>query len=204
MLDPIFPWGRPLRPSLSTQFSAQVAREPWEVEAYWRLRRSIFAEEQALFEGSDIDEPDRHAIPIVAESHSAGMPECVVGVVRIYEVLSGGAPSHQWYGGRLGVDSEYRRQGAIGTALIATAVRTAHALGCQQFLATVQLKNVRYFERHHFRPRGPLEILGRPHMLMEADLGSHPPAEIGAELAELIAAYRFGQRGLAEPTREVA
>lgn len=181
MLDVIHPWGRPLRPSLATQFAAHVAFEDWQLEGYFRLRSAIFAREQGLFEGSDRDEHDEHAIPIVAESLSAGMPEHVVGVVRIFEAEAG-----TWYGGRLGVDQAYRHRGAIGTALIAQAVRTAHALGCTRFLATVQQANARYFERHHFAPLEAIQVLGHPHVLMEADLGCYPPAILPPEARRFV------------------
>lgn len=181
MLDPVYPWGKPLRPGLATQFAARVASEAWQIEGYWRLRAAIFAEEQGLFEGSDLDRHDECAVPIVAESLSVGMPERVVGVVRIFETTE-----RTWYGGRLGVERQYRRHGAIGTALITQAVRTAHALGCARFLATVQVQNVRYFERHRFRQLESLEILGRPHVLMQADLEVYPPAVLGPEAARFI------------------
>lgn len=189
MLDAIHPWGRPLRPGLSTQFAAQLAVERWQLDAYWRLRRAIFAEEQGLFHDHDEDEHDAHALPIVAVSSSSGMPERVVGVVRIFEAGPG-----VWYGGRLGVEREYRRCGAIGTALIAQAVRSAHALGCSRFLATVQEQNVRYFERHHFVSRECVDVLGRRHRLMQADLDSYPPLPLPPEAAHL----------LPRPSREVA
>jgi putative N-acetyltransferase (TIGR04045 family) len=149
---------------------AQVASEPWQLAGYRDLRCAIFAEEQGLFEGSDFDEHDAHALPIVAQSQIAGMADRVVGVVRIYRSEPG-----TWYGGRLGVRKEFRRFGAIGTALITTAVSTAHGLGCQRFLATVQLANVRYFERHHFRALREVMVRGLPHQLMQADLASYPP-----------------------------
>ena len=117
MLDPINPWGRPVRPSLGAEIVAHVANEPWQVLGYRELRRAIFAEEQGLFEGSDFDEHDTHALPIVAESQIAGMADQVVGVVRIFRSEPG-----TWYGGRLGVRREFRRFGAIGSALIATRV----------------------------------------------------------------------------------
>jgi putative N-acetyltransferase (TIGR04045 family) len=170
VLDCINPWGRPVRPSLGAEVVAEVATESWQVHGYRELRRAIFAEEQRLFEGSDFDEHDAHALPIVAQSQIAGMADRVVGVVRIYRSEPG-----TWYGGRLGVRAEFRRFGAIGTALITTAVSTAHALGCQRFLATVQLANVRYFERHHFRALRGVEVRGLPHQLMQADLAAYPP-----------------------------
>jgi len=170
MLDAIHPWGHPFRPRLATEVLAKVASDPWELAAYYRVRRAIFAEEQGLFAHSDVDAHDAHATPIVATSQIAGMPDEVVGVVRIYETTAG-----MWYGGRLGVCAQYRRRGAVGAALIQVAVSTAHAWGCARFFATVQAANVRYFEHHHFRALEGLELCGRPHALMEADLAAFPP-----------------------------
>ncbi|HET9933426.1 MAG TPA: MSMEG_0567/Sll0786 family nitrogen starvation N-acetyltransferase [Polyangiaceae bacterium] len=174
MLDAVNPWGRPIRPSLGAEIVAELATEPWQVREYRDLRRSIFAEEQGLFEGSDTDAHDAYALPIVAMSQIAGMADRIVGVVRIYA-----SEKDTWYGGRLGVRREYRRFGAVGTALIEAAVSTAHFLGCRRFLATVQEQNVRYFERHHFAVREELSVCGRSHRLMEADLAAYPPRAIG-------------------------
>jgi len=171
MLDPVHPWGAPVRAHAGSHIRARVAREPWQITAYFRLRREIFADEQRVFEGSDRDAFDAHATPIVAESEIAGMPDRVVGVVRIYRSLE---DERTWFGGRLGVSRAYRRVGAVGTALITEAVSTAHAWGCQKFLATVQAVNARYFEHHHFRRLEPLELFGLPHYLMQADLSRYP------------------------------
>jgi putative N-acetyltransferase (TIGR04045 family) len=170
MFDGSCPSGRPPRPFLSQDVVAEVASERWQREAYFRLRGEIFAREQGLFEGSDGDEHDSSALPIVALARVLGMAHEVVGVVRIYPVGGG-----TWYGGRLGVAREYRRVGAVGGALIYTAVSTAHALGCARFLATVQPQNVRYFEHYHFHAEAEVSVCGRPHALMRADLHSYPP-----------------------------
>src|SRR4051812_21402981 len=146
MFDGSCPSGRPPRPFLSQDIVAEVASEPWQREAYFRLRGEIFAREQGLFVGTDSDAHDASALPIVALGRVLGIANEVVGVVRIYPVNAG-----TWYGGRLGVARDYRRVGAVGGALIYTAVSTAHALGCSRFLATVQPPNVRYFEHYHFR-----------------------------------------------------
>ena len=170
MLDAVHPWGRPLGRQLASLVLSRVATEPWELEGYYGVRRAIFAEEQALFDASDVDEHDAHATPIVATSQIAGMPDEVVGVVRIFETAPG-----VWYGGRLGVCRDYRRRGAVGAALIETAVSTAHAWGAARFFATVQAQNVRYFERHHFRALEEVSVRGRPHALMQAELTAFPP-----------------------------
>jgi putative N-acetyltransferase (TIGR04045 family) len=174
MLDRIHPWGKPVRPQTAQRITAQLAREPWQVTAYFRLRREIFAGEQGLFAESDRDALDDQASPIVAAGEIAGMPDAVVGVVRIYPEGKG-----TWFGGRLGVARAYRRVGAVGSALITEAVSTAHGWGCKRFLATVQEANVRYFEHHHFRRLEALELLGRPHCLMQADL-EHYPARLSS------------------------
>ena len=59
---------------------------------------------------------------VIAEASSGD--DRVIGVVRVYETARG-----TWYGGRLGVDPDYRRIGNIGKLLIVKAVTTAHAWG---------------------------------------------------------------------------
>jgi putative N-acetyltransferase (TIGR04045 family) len=117
-------------------YQFKLATDSQEVAAYFALRRSIFAEEQQLFQGDDVDEIDKIAYPIVAISQGersaiATDINKVVGVVRIYEVEPG-----IWYGGRLGTHPDYRRGWQIGKGLIYKAVTTANTWGCKQFLAT--------------------------------------------------------------------
>jgi putative N-acetyltransferase (TIGR04045 family) len=162
-------WGEPVSPFFSPNVTAHVAIERWQLEGYYDLRRAIFAEEQGLFDASDIDEHDSVATPIVALGHVAGIPDEVIGGVRIYPTERG-----TWFGGRLGVCPRYRSRGIVGTALIFAAVSTAHAKGCTRFLATIQLPNVPYFERHRFFGVQPIEVCGKPHVLMEADLATYP------------------------------
>ena len=49
-----------------TRYCFKLALTTEEVEAYFKLRHRIFCEEQALFSGSDVDELDDIAYPIVA------------------------------------------------------------------------------------------------------------------------------------------
>lgn len=170
MLEATTLWGSDVAPYVSTSVSAHVAHEPWQISAYYRLRRAVFAQEQGLFSGSDVDEHDLYATPIVAVGHVAGMPDEVIGAVRIYPVERG-----TWFGGRLGVTPLYRARRVVGTSLICAAVSTAHAWGCTRFLATIQLPNVRYFEQHHFSTVKPVEVCGQAHHLMEAKLQEYPP-----------------------------
>lgn len=152
------------------RYTFELARSPQHLRAYFRLRHSIFCHEQGLFGGSDIDETDAIAYPIVAVEHDFLAGQHIVGIVRIYE-----ADSRLWYGGRLGVHPSYRRVGRIGKGLIQKAVTTANAWGCDRFLATVQIQNVRFFRRLHWNSLEELQICDRTHHLMEADLSFYPP-----------------------------
>lgn len=163
-------WGEPVVPFFSPVVTAQIAREAWQLRGYYALRRTVFVEEQGLFDATDIDDHDAVATPIVVVGHAAGMPDEVVGAVRIYPAGAG-----TWYGGRLGVSRGYRSRGVVGSALVVAAVCTAHARGCTRFLATIQEANVAFFERHHFAKRGAVPVCGLPHELMEADLDAYPP-----------------------------
>jgi putative N-acetyltransferase (TIGR04045 family) len=150
-------------------YQFKLAATAQEVSAYFALRHAIFLEEQGLFQGSEVDNLDAVAYPIIALDTAQN--NAVVGVVRIYESEPG-----LWYGGRLGVHPDYRRVGHIGKGLIYKAVTTANTWGCHQFLATVQLQNVRFFQRQHWHSLEELVLCDRPHHLMEADLNFYPPA----------------------------
>jgi len=150
----------------SKQYIFKIATSSQDREAYFQLRQKIFCEEQGLFHKSDVDELDAIAYPIVALIDATSQ---VVGVVRIYST-----EPRLWYGGRLGVHCDYRRAGRIGQGLIYQAVTTANAWGCDRFLATVQLPNVKFFQRLHWHSLEEITICDRPHHLMEAELEHYP------------------------------
>ncbi|NJN20321.1 MAG: GNAT family N-acetyltransferase [Leptolyngbya sp. RL_3_1] len=154
------------------RYTFELAHTPQDVRAYFRLRQAIFCEEQGLFMGDDLDDIDATAYPIIAVEQDILAGRRVVGIVRIYETTS-----RLWYGGRLGVHPDFRRVGQIGKGLIHKAVTTAHGWGCDRFLATVQLQNVRFFRRLHWASLQPMDICDRPHHLMEADLDFYPPSD---------------------------
>jgi putative N-acetyltransferase (TIGR04045 family) len=155
-------------PFRSRDVAFKLATEAWEVAHYGRLRRRIFCDEQRLFDDDDRDAIDARAIPIVAVTRVAGMPDQVVGVVRIWEESPG-----EWWGGRLGTHPDHRRDGAIGPGLVRLAVTTACRRGCRRFSATVQTRNVALFERLCWHVVGTTEVCGLPHALMEADLAHY-------------------------------
>ncbi len=163
-----------------------------ELDAYYKIRRDIFCEEQGLFVGDDFDANDPKSIPIIAMNHYMGAPDQVVGVVRIYEEQKG-----EWFGGRLGVSKEYRSFSkficphlftardisalyhmSIAAGLIYRAVSLANYLGCHKFSAHVQEQNVKLFKRLHWNVIGEVEQSGKKHFLMEAELEAYPPTPI--------------------------
>ena len=151
-----------------SEYQFKLALSPNQIEAYFLLRQQIFCQEQGIFKTSDRDKYDSIAYPIVAVNSN----NQVVGVVRIYE-----AKPRLWYGGRLGVHPDYRRGWKIAKGLIEKAVTTANAWGCDRFLATVQLPNVRFFQRLHWNSIEELSICDLPHHLMVADLDFYPPTD---------------------------
>ncbi|MDB5774143.1 MAG: histone acetyltransferase [Herbaspirillum sp.] len=145
-----------------------------ELEASHRLRRAVFCDEQGIFDTDDIDDIDRLAWPIAAVLGAPGASDEVIGTVRIHQSQPG-----VWYGSRLAVARQARRVGSVGSGLIRLAVGTAHAHGCETFLAHVQSQNVPMFERLHWTSLSTMVVHGRPHHLMQADLAHYPPIHDG-------------------------
>jgi putative N-acetyltransferase (TIGR04045 family) len=151
-----------------------------ELDATRRLRRAVFCDEQRIFDGDDLDAIDVTAFPIAAVMIVPGRAAEVIGTVRIHETEPG-----VWYGSRLAVARSARRIGSVGSGLIRLAVSTAHARGCHTFLAQVQAQNVPLFKRLHWTSLSEMDVHGRPHHLMQADLAHYPPFHDGATGFEL-------------------
>lgn len=153
-----------------TEYRIKWTTLPWEAEEAFKLRRAVFSIEQGIFIGDDRDEIDERAQQLVAVSCLAGIPEQVVGTVRIHQEGPG-----IWYGSRLAVHAAFRRHSKIGATLIRLAVSSAHALGCETFLAHVQSQNVPLFQALHWDALSQEMLLGRSHHLMQAQLDHYPP-----------------------------
>ena len=168
----------------------KIATTSEDLAGFFKVRRDIFCEEQGIFDADDRDIYDERMMPIICKSMIAGMEDAVAGVVRIDERRPG-----VWYGSRLGVAKDFRKirafspgmaarnqqpcyhgLGALGAGLIHKAVSTANALGCQEFLATVQKQNARFFQRLHWEPLEEIILYGIPHVKMRADLSHYQPA----------------------------
>lgn len=167
--------GQQFRPA---EFRIQWADGAWMRREAHALRREVFCIEQGLFGGaggSDLDVIDRDepsTRSLVALSCWGGQPDELLGTVRIHEAAPG-----LWWGARLAVRREWRRHALLGTGLIRLAVSSAHALGCREFLAHVQAQNVPLFERLQWRVLDRMDLHGRPHALMQADLAAYPPCD---------------------------
>ena len=127
----------------------------------------MFCVEQGLFAGDDLDAIDARAQTLVALSSLGGMPDQLVGAVRIHAAEDG-----IWWGSRLAVHAAFRSHGRIGATLIRLAVCSAHARGCRVFLAHVQSQNVPLFEKLRWAALKEETLHGRPHHLMQADLAA--------------------------------
>ncbi len=155
------------------EFRIKWADSGWEIAQARALRRAVFCLEQGVFVGDDLDAIDAHAQTLVAVTSLAGMPDQVVGTVRIHQQVEPG--DGLWWGSRLAVHAAFRRHGHIGATLIRLAVSSAHARGCRVFLAHIQSQNVPLFRKLGWTALKEETLHGRPHALMQADLAAFPP-----------------------------
>lgn len=157
-------------PFLPGEYRVALAQADWERAGHYRLRRTVFCDEQRVFASDDRDEIDDRAILLIASGCVLGAPDQVVGTVRIHEAAPG-----LWWGSRLAVDAAHRRVGTLGAELIRLAVSTAHARGCTEFLAHVQAQNAPLFRRLHWETLEIVSLHGMDHHRMRASLPHYPP-----------------------------
>jgi putative N-acetyltransferase (TIGR04045 family) len=134
------------------------------IDAYRRLRRRAFVEEQRLFAGDDLDAFDFSEHTRILVAIAAG--GAVVGGVRLHPATED--PDLGWWrGGRLVAEpcAEVAR-GRIGAALVGAACATALEVGALRFDAHVQEAQVRFFTRLGWTAIRPLAVAGAPHRLM--------------------------------------
>jgi putative N-acetyltransferase (TIGR04045 family) len=156
------------------EFRIKWVTQDWEAREAHALRRAVFCVEQGIFLGDDRDAIDERAQLLVAMLCVAGIPDQVVGTVRIHREEEDGLPN-LWYGSRLAVHAAFRNHGKLGATLIRLAVTSAHAQGCETFRAHVQSQNVPLFRRLHWDVLHQETLLGRSHHAMQADLAHYPP-----------------------------
>lgn len=149
-------------------YTLKWATTQWEYEQARAIRRAVFCDEQGLFD-DDEDAIDHEAHTLVAIANVGGEPDCVVGTVRLHR-----SAERTWWGSRLAIARPFRSQVQLGGALIQLAVRSANTLGCDNFYATVQPRNVPLFEKLSWVKQGEVIAAGKPHVSMEADLNAYP------------------------------
>lgn len=162
----------PFKPFLASAYQIKFATEAWEKRGASTLRKQVFCDEQSLFDGDDRDLIDDVAIAIVAISLFGIAADAVVGTVRIHPHPE---DPGVWWGSRLAVTRQYRRLGAVGAGLIRLAVSSAHARGCHTFLGNIQSQNADLFHHMHWTTLQEVELYGKPHYMMQADLDYYPP-----------------------------
>ncbi|MDO9409335.1 MAG: AIR synthase related protein [Patulibacter sp.] len=161
--------------------------DPHRLDAYRRLRRRAFVEQQGLFTGEDVDAYDAHPRSRVLV---AVTPENVVlGGVRIHPEDGDGGLGW-WRGSRLVCeDVPGTARGTIGAALVRAACVQALDVGALRFDAHVQLDHVAFFRRLGWVPLRRIQVAGREHVLM------HWPVD---RIARLVAATKAALGGLYE------
>lgn len=162
----------PTQASFVQTYHICAAVAPWQQAGAADLRTRVFVQEQGLFSGHDRDGIDEVAMPLVAVAEGASGGPVVAGTVRIHEAAPG-----IWWGSRLAVAPEWRRVGKLGSELIRLAVGIAHARGAVEFHAHVQAQNVVLFRRLHWAVMAEVDLHGRPHAHMLADLCHYPAIE---------------------------
>ena len=140
-----------------------AATGPDQVAIHHEIRRRVFVEEQAFFEGSDRDDHDQDPATI----RVLGLYGPVAGgAVRLYPLADEG----EWKGDRLAVLPEFRKHG-LGAPLVRFAVGTAGKLGGRRMIAHIQPPNVHFFERLGWERIGePMDYVGHLHQQMAIDL----------------------------------
>lgn len=138
------------------------ARTAAEVQAYMKLREDVFVAEQDIFHQTDRDSHDDAAVVIIAKVDGV-----FAGGVRCYPGRGG-----VWFGGRLAVDKTYRNNANLGALLIKKAVEIMRERGdVRRFLALVQFRNKRFFQRLGWVPLGkPFLMHECRHQMMERAL----------------------------------
>jgi putative N-acetyltransferase (TIGR04045 family) len=140
---------------------------PNELAAHFIIRHRVFVNEQGALVFTDIDSWDEHPEMVhvlAAADHN------YAGTVRLYPLDGKGA----WRGDRLAVLKQHRRS-IVGAQLVRFATATAAAQGGIEMEASVQLANIKFFERLGWLRDGKeYTYLGLPHQPMRFDLSTAP------------------------------
>jgi predicted GNAT family N-acyltransferase len=135
-----------------------------EVDAY-RIRKTVFIEEQAVPEEMELDLYDAQAQHALFYQNS----QCI-GTARLV-VQSDGAGKI----GRMAVLSPYRRQG-FGGQLLGALIGFGKSQGIARFVLNAQMVAIPFYEKLGFQAHGPVyDEAGIPHRSMMLILNPTAP-----------------------------
>ena len=161
----------PFKPFLASAYRSSSPPKPWERRGARRCADEVFCEEQGLFDGDDRDAVDDIAIPLVAVSlfGVAAMPWSA-------PFASTRDPSPAvWWGSRLAVAGNIAarrgRRRPDPPCGLPRRMRAAAALPRQCAEPECRLCS----STLHWRTLDEVELHGRPHHAMQADLDHYPP-----------------------------
>ena len=166
---------------LGLHVACRAARDPEELSLHHEIRRRVFVEEQAVFDGCDEDHHDDDAATVrilgLCGDVAGGAVRCYPLTEMLTGIPTGGGAAGVvepgaglWKGDRLAVLPSFRRNG-LGAPLVRFAVRTAAEAGGRQMIAHIQPSNVGFFEHlGWYTVGGPVSYVGRPHQTMAIDL----------------------------------
>ncbi len=140
---------------------------PKDLARHYAIRHSVFVNEQGVLVLTDVEERDASADVIHV---LAARGDRCAGTVRLYPLDGDG----RWKGDRLAVLKDYRTT-VIGGQLVRFATATASARGGKVMEASVQLPNVKFFEKLGWVCDGDVrDFYGIPHQPMLFDLTVAP------------------------------
>jgi putative N-acetyltransferase (TIGR04045 family) len=140
------------------------------MDAYRKLRRRAFVEEQRLFARDDTDEWDAH--PATVFLTALASDGSVLGGVRLHPACEGGGELGWWRGRRLVTRSGPNlRRGVIGEALVRAACGRALDAGALRFDAHVQSAHSPFFTELGWETIRDVDIGSTPHVLMRWPVG---------------------------------
>ncbi|MBB3051773.1 putative N-acetyltransferase (TIGR04045 family) [Prauserella isguenensis] len=161
--------GDPVSVARQPRFRIGPADDDAARAEYRALRRTVFVDEQRIFDNDDTDghDGDPRTVVLLARDQSGA----VLGGVRLHSATDG-ADIGWWYGSRLVVAPAHRREGTrVGAALVRAAQAYAENAGVLRFEARVQPANERMFRRLGWQRVREVDVSGRPHVLMRHPIG---------------------------------
>lgn len=153
--------GTRVHPAAASGFLIREADDRADHDAYRRLRREAFVDDQRLFAHTDADEVDDDPRTVVLVACAAD--GTMLGGVRLAPVCE---PDIGWWTGSRLVTSAGARSTGVGPALVRAACAHAESDGVLRFEAAVQPRYAPMFTSLGWEHHGQTVAAGTPHALM--------------------------------------